>query len=142
VGAFSSPPPVASTGFQLDTPPSISGSRTPTPSTGLELESLPGQLQEDIDQPPPAPRLGPTPVSQVNFLMDYLCLRTLFGDTGIRAFGWVEGGYSGASPGTGVLSVQPRQNRFGNEFLLNQIGFVVEKPLQQEGVRPTNDVAP
>ena len=64
--------------------------------------------------------------------MDYLRWRDLFGDTGIRSFGWVEGGYTGASSGQGILSVQPRLNRFGNEFLFNEIGWVVEKPLQQD----------
>jgi len=107
------------------------GPRPRTASTGLEAESLPGELTEDIAEPPDF-RLGPTPVSEVNFLMDYLRLRELFGDTGIRSFGWVEGGYSGASSGTGILSVQPRLNRFGNEFLLNEIGWVVEKPLKQD----------
>ena len=28
--------------------------------------------------------------------------------------------------------MQPRLNRFGNEFLLNEIGWVVEKPLKQD----------
>ena len=59
-------------------------------------------------------------------------MANLFGDSGIRTFGWVEGGYTGASTGTGMLSVQPRQNRFGDEFLLNQIGLVIQKPLQQD----------
>ena len=107
------------------------GPTQPRASAGLEAESLPGELTEDIAEPPDF-RLGPTPVSEVNFLMDYLRLRELFGDTGIRSFGWVEGGYSGASSGTGILSVQPRLNRFGNEFLLNEIGWVVEKPLKQD----------
>ncbi len=31
-----------------------------------------------------------------------------------------------------MLSVQPRQNRFGDEFLLNQIGYVIQKPLKQD----------
>ena len=70
-------------------------------------------------------------MSQVNFLMQYLRLADLFGNTGIRTFGWVEGGYTGASTGAGVLSVQTRQNRFGDEFLLNEIGWVIEKPLEQ-----------
>ena len=60
--------------------------------------------------------------------MDFLRLRDFFGDTGIRTFGWVEGGYTGALSGRGLLSVEPRLNRFGNEFLLNEIGWVVEKP--------------
>ena len=70
-------------------------------------------------------------MSQVNFLMQYLRLADLFGNTGIRTFGWVEGGYTGASTGPGALSVQTRQNRFGDEFLLNEIGWVIEKPLEQ-----------
>jgi hypothetical protein len=100
-------------------------------STGLEPESLPAEISENI-QAPSGFRFGPTPVSEVNILMDYLGLRGLFGDSGIRTFGWVEGGYSGASVGRGVLSVQPRQNRFGNEFLLNEIGYTLEKPLRQD----------
>jgi hypothetical protein len=99
---------------------------------GLEPESLPAELAEDDVQAPSAPRLGPTPVADVGFLMNNLGLGNLFGDRGIRTFGWVEGGYSGASTGPGLLSVQPRQNRFGNEFLLNQIGLVLQKPLNQD----------
>ena len=108
------------------------GPQPASPGYGLEAESLPGELQEDIAQPPAVVLFGPTPVSQTNFLMDYLRLGDLFGNTGIRTFGWVEGGYTGASTGTGILSVETRQNRFGNEFLLNQIGWVIEKPLQQD----------
>ena len=99
---------------------------------GLEAESLPGELTEDISGASGALRLGPTPVSQVRILMDTLGFANLVGDSGIRTFGWVEGGYTGASTGAGLLSVQPRQNRFGNEFLLNQIGFVIQKPLKQD----------
>ena len=64
-------------------------------STGLEAESRPAEISEAIDEPHEF-RLGPTPVSDVSFLMDYLRLRDFFGDSGIRTFGWVEGGYSGA----------------------------------------------
>ncbi len=99
---------------------------------GLEAGSLPRELAEDIYQGAPS-TLGPTAVSDVRFLMDRLGLANLLGeDSHIRAFGWTEGGYNGASTGTGLLSVQPRQNRFGNEFLLNQIGFVFQRPLQQD----------
>jgi hypothetical protein len=99
---------------------------------GLEAESLPAEISENIAGAPPPSRLGPTPVSDVNILMDYLGLRRLIGDSGIRSFGWVESGYTGASSGSGLLSVQPRLNRFGNEFLVNQIGLVLQKPLQQD----------
>ncbi len=99
--------------------------------SGLEAESLPGEFEEDIAGAP-AYRLGPTPVSQVRILMDGLGLENWFGSHGIRTFGWVEGGYTGASPGHGLLSVETRQNRFGDEFLLNQIGLVLQKPLKQD----------
>ena len=44
----------------------------------------------------------------------------------------MEGGYNGVSVGPGLLSTQTRQNRFGDEFLLNQIGWVIEKPLRED----------
>jgi hypothetical protein len=123
------PPPPPSVGAGATT--AAPGQPASRAGIGIEAESLPGELLEDIAGATPT-RLGPTPVSEVNFMMDYLGLRNLFGDTGIRTFGWVEGGYNGSSSGRGLLSVQPRLNRFGNEFLLNQIGWVVERPLRQD----------
>ena len=79
-----------------------------------------------------APKLGPTPVEDVKFLMDDLGLKNLFGCSGIRTYGWLEGGYTYASTGPGRLATEPRENRFGNEFLLNQMGIVLEKPLDSE----------
>lgn len=105
---------------------------TPGYVFGLEAESLPSEIAEDDVQAPKPPRLGPTPVSDVGILMNELGLGRLFGDSGIRAFGWIEAGYTGASTGPGLLSVQPRQNRFGDEMLLNQIGLVLQKPLRQD----------
>jgi hypothetical protein len=110
----------------------------PAPTTrasyGLEAESLPREIAEDIRQTiPPAPTLlGPTPVDQVGFLMNQLGLKNLFGDSGIRTFGWVEGGYTYSSAGPGLMATQTRQNRYGDEFLLDQIGLVLQKPLDQD----------
>ena len=99
----------------------------------LESESQPAQMYEDLTPIQAAPpRLGPMPVDDVRFLMDSLGLANVLEDRGIRTFGWVESGYTYASGGPGLLSVQPRQNRFGNELLLNQIGLVLQKPLQQD----------
>ena len=64
--------------------------------------------------------------------MDLLGIQNWAPDTNIRTFGWVEGGYTGALTGPGILSVETRQNRFGDEFLLNQIGWVIQKPLKQD----------
>jgi hypothetical protein len=125
------PPPTASAGPVPAAQPVPPDPGPAEASTGLEAESLPAEISEDV-QAPSGFRLGPTPVSEVNFLMDYLRLGDLFGDSGFRTFGWVEGGYTGASPGAGLLSVQTRLNRFGNEFLLSDLGFTVEKPLRQD----------
>ncbi len=103
-----------------------------SPGRGLSPESLPAEIAEAFSPGPPAyDGLGPTPVANVGILMNELGLRDWFGDSGIRAFGWVEGGFTGSSSGSGLLSVEPRQNRYGDEFLLNQIGFVLQKPLKQ-----------
>ncbi len=102
------------------------------PAYNMEAESLPAELAEDIAGPAIAPMLGPTPVSQVGTLRDLLEPYTLFTESGIRTFGWVEGGHTFSSTGPGLLSVQPRQNRYGDEFLLNQIGLVIQKPLAQD----------
>jgi hypothetical protein len=59
-------------------------------------------------------------------------MRKLFGDSGIRTFGWIESGYTGSTSGNRLLNVQPRQNRFGDAVLLNQIGYVLQKPLRQD----------
>ncbi len=101
-------------------------------NNGLEAESLTGELFEDDSITAPNFRLGPTPVSDVNILRKGLGYIGLPSPTAIRSFGWVEAGYSAASSGTGPLSVAPRLNRFGNEFLLNQIGLVIQKPLKQD----------
>jgi hypothetical protein len=51
------------------------------------------------------------------------------GGPGLKLYGWIDAGYTYASTGPGLLTVEPRPNRFGNEFLINQVAVVVEKPL-------------
>src|SRR5262245_1450518 len=126
---YVAPAPVV--GMPINPPAAAEGPINPY-ERGLEAESLPAEIEEDLATGRVVPRFGPTPVSDVNFLMDYLRFRELFGDSGLRTFGWLESGYTGGSPGTGQLSVEPRQNRFGNEMVVNQIGWVLQKPLSQD----------
>ena len=72
-------------GMDVDVPPRSNA------GSGLEAESLPGELAEDISQATDAISLGPTPVSTVRFLMDGLGLGNWLDGPGIRTFGWVEG---------------------------------------------------
>ena len=107
-------------------------SEVTSPAYGLEAESLAAEVAEDMESAPVSPGLGPTPVSSVGILMDLVDPCTLMSDYGIRTFGWIEGGHTAASTGQGLLSVEPRQNRFGDEFLFNQLGLVLQRPLSQD----------
>jgi hypothetical protein len=46
----------------------------------------------------------------------------------VRAYGWLDGGYSYSSSGDGLLNVAPEPTRFGNEFLLSGAWMIVERP--------------
>jgi len=50
----------------------------------------------------------------------------------LRFFGWANGGYTWSSAGTGLLQVEPRENRFGDAWLVNQAAFVLDKTLNEE----------
>lgn len=51
----------------------------------------------------------------------------------LRFFGWADGGYTWSSAGSGLLRVEPRANRFGDAWLLNQGAFVMERTLGDSG---------
>jgi hypothetical protein len=51
----------------------------------------------------------------------------------LRFFGWANGAYTGSSTGEGLLAVEPRANRFGDTWLVNQAAFVAEQTLDPEG---------
>src|SRR5262249_39845586 len=74
--------------------------KRPAHATGLEAESLPAELEEDIDQTPLEVQWGPTPISQVECLMNFLHIKELFSNTKVRTLAWVEGGYTGSSVGS------------------------------------------
>lgn len=47
----------------------------------------------------------------------------------LRLFGWIDGGYTWSSTGSGLLAVEPRPNRFGNSWILDQAALVLERTL-------------
>jgi hypothetical protein len=119
------------------------GADPPTPAapqprrSDLEAESLPAEVAQEAGRAPAAPplvppALGPAPVTEVRFLMDALGLARVLGDSGIEVFGWLEAGYTGVSGSGGLLSVQTRLNRFGDELVLSDMGLVIHRPLQQD----------
>ncbi len=105
------------------------------PNAGAPAESAPkaetAPLTDELQSEEP-PKLGPTAPEDVSLLTD----NTLAGDwirqSGVRAFGWMDVGYTYNSTGAGEIGVQPRPNRFGNEFTVNQLYLAIEKPLNQD----------
>jgi len=76
------------------------------------------------------PKLGPAlpeqialvgPILPANALTDWGAAHRL------RFFGWADGGYTWSSSGSGLLAVEPRENRFGDAWLLNQSALVLER---------------
>jgi hypothetical protein len=74
---------------------------------------------------------GPTPPEDVRLLMDSTVVADYLTPYGLKTFGWLDMGYTYSSTGHGPLTVEPRPNRFGNEFLLNQLYLALEKPLNE-----------
>ena len=72
--------------------------------------------------------LGPTPLPKVNILQDLF-----FGkdnkDAPFIVRGWLDSDYTYRSTGRGQNNVAPVMNRFGDEFLLRQLGLWIYKPL-------------
>ena len=82
-------------------------------------------------QPPLGPAL-PEDIHPVGSLIPPNKLTDWGAAHNLRFFGWANGGYTWASTGTGLLNVEPRENRFGDAFVLNQAAFVLERTLNDE----------
>jgi Putative beta-barrel porin-2, OmpL-like. bbp2 len=106
--------------------------QTPAPeSAGAGSTETPSQMTvADPREEQPA-KIGPALPEDVKILQD-----SFLGDWlkphGARIYGWADFGYTYASTGPGLLSVEPRENRFGNEFLVNQLALVLEKPIKSD----------
>jgi hypothetical protein len=105
--------------------------QVPAGDAGSESASYPEELSL-IDEPVDVaeePRLGPTLPEDLKLFMEHTWLGQTFDEHGVRVYGWLDAGYTYATTGPGPLTVETRENRFGNEALLNQMALVVEKPL-------------
>jgi Putative beta-barrel porin-2, OmpL-like. bbp2 len=101
----------------------------PAPTAPAPAEAAPA---ED----PPAPEKWGAPLPE-----DVKLFENLFGCSGcgewlkdqrLRVYGWLDAGYTYSSNGSGPLTVEPRENRFGNEFLGNQAAIVIERQLKTD----------
>ncbi len=103
----------------------------PNPAQGLQPRDIVGHdvpQVESVRLHSAAPDYGPTPLGQVGILESLL-----FGDNAaeskIKMNGWLETDYTYRSSGPGLTTVAPMMNRFGDEFLGRELGFVLSRPL-------------
>ncbi len=104
-------------------------SSAPADSSGREAENGASQWTESE-----AP-LGPVLPEDINLTGSVIPpnkLTSWGAAHNLRFFGWANSGYTWSSTGTGLLDVEPRANRFGDAFLLDQAAFVLERKLNEE----------
>jgi hypothetical protein len=101
-------------------------------SGALEAASRPDELATIEGEMTELPKWGPTPPEDVGLLMGHGRFGDILNHNGVRVYGWLDQGYTYASTGPGFLTVETRENRFGNEYLLNEMAIVVEKPLNEK----------
>jgi len=77
------------------------------------------------------PQLGPVLPENVKLPPNPVTRWTT--DRNLRLFGWINGGYTGSSTGHGLLNIEPRANRFGDAWLLNQAALVLERTASSGG---------
>lgn len=105
------------------------GGGSPTESASRQEELSTTDTPVGSEQ---APALGPTPPQDVKLFMDNTGLGAFLQSRGARLYGWLDMGYTPSSSGSGLMFVEPRENRFGNQFLVNQIAIDLEHPLKTD----------
>jgi putative OmpL-like beta-barrel porin-2 len=73
------------------------------------------------------PKWGPVLPEDTKILSSYF---PRLEENRLRTFGWMNMGYTMSTSGSGNLPVEPRENRFGNEFVINQMAVVLERTLK------------
>jgi hypothetical protein len=131
----SSPPRLADTRVFVQAPaaPPTATPGVPMPSspgdTSLLKEGMPAEASASQPAEPPAEApLGPTPLNKVGILQ-----HLIYGDDADKAkiqfSGWLDFDYTFRSVSPGINNIAPVMNRFGDEFLVRQLGLYITKPL-------------
>jgi hypothetical protein len=123
----------------ISSPGAVTRAQTTAPTTSTQATYTDQLSTTDASQPGPSEleaTLGPALPEQIKLTWSLIPPNPLT-DWGaahkLRFFGWANGGYTWSSTGSGLLDVEPRANRFGNEWLLDQAAFVLERTLNEEG---------
>src|SRR5438105_5362662 len=116
-----------------DTTPAPTPAPGPAPGGGLPSAETRSQMfaTEEGAPPPEEPGLGPTPLLKVGILND-LIYGEGAADAKIKFAAWMDFDYTFRSTGTGINNIAPVMNRFGDEFLVRQLGIYISKATTQE----------
>jgi hypothetical protein len=125
--AVAPPPASGGTVYMTQTPAPAGEGTAPGAASGetkeLQFASEEGQAKE--------PSYGPAPPMEAKILQDFI-----FGkdnkEAPIQVFGWIDADYTYRSTGPGENNIAPVMNRFGDEFLMRQIGIDITKPLDMK----------
>jgi hypothetical protein len=123
------PPTYGGTRYYSVIPVQATNGTPGTPAPVVQEESRQAERMGETGEAPAGPKYGPTPPEDVKLFGDLFGHKDSCKKNPIRVYGWGDFGYTYSSTGPGLLSVEPRENRFGNEFLVNELAVVVEKPL-------------
>jgi hypothetical protein len=96
---------------------------------GIAAEESRAELTATEEGAAPAePKYGPTPLTDVGILNN-LIYGDRAKDAKIKFSAWMDFDYTFRSTGPGENNVAPVENRFGDEFLVRELGLYVYKPL-------------
>ncbi len=99
----------------------------PMAGEGSPAETRPPTISEQEGRGESEQPLGPTPLLKVGILQN-----AIFGDNKDSRYqiaGWLDSDYTFRSTGPGQNNVAPVQNRFGDEFLMREIGLYFSRKL-------------
>ena len=117
----------------------VARAQTLSPAASTQAADTDRFSATDVSQPGPSESeapLGPVLPENIQLTRSLLSPNALTDWAAahrLRFFGWANGGYTWSSTGSGLLRVEPRENRFGNDFIGDQAAFVLERTLNEEG---------
>ena len=95
------------------------------------LAFVPGVILGWPQSPTDATQLGPAHPEDIQLPLNPVT--SWLTDRNVAFFGWADGGYTGSSTGQGQLNIEPRPNRFGDAWLLDQAAVVLERVASSGG---------
>jgi hypothetical protein len=109
------------------------GDSRPDPPSFVAAPSIANAVDpSQPDSPIPSGRTSDVDVPLLPRLEPLGLLNQPLSGSGLRVSGWLDMGYTYATSGAGRLAVAPQMNRFGQEYLFNQLALTFDRPLSAD----------